>query len=179
MSTYYETDMGAGAMTTQQLDRIALEHNGRLGSHGYGYGCNKVISALAGGWSARWIATRGMGNYGDLVLQPGDRRTRALWREGKVRHAMGYGLSRCEAERLLNAYIRHALEEQVMAPLGEILADQGMVAAWCRHPGYGPDAGRADWWRAYGNLAPEMARHLSAPREHALACAVRACVAYT
>lgn len=172
MSAFYDTTMGAESMTASQLDAIAVERNGLVGSHGFGYATNGS-APLAGGWTSRWIATGGMGNYGDLVLIPTDARTRAIWREGKIRFAMGFGLSHREAERILDARIRHAGEPAVLAVIGQMLACAGCVAAARSFDRY--SSTRA-WAADYAAVLPDFAG-LSVPRTNAAVAAVLAAVA--
>jgi len=171
MSQFYDTTMGAESMTAQQLDTIAVERNGQIGSHGYGYDTNGS-AALNGGWATRWIGTQGMGNYGTLVLVPTDARTRAIWRAGKVDYAMGFGLSRMEADRVLDARIQYAMEPAVLAAVGDMLACDGCIAA-CRS--FGRYESTRRWASDYAEVLPSFAG-LSVPRTNAAVAAVLAAV---
>ena len=174
MGTFYETDKGLSGMTAMALDAIALERAGEVGSIGYGYATRGQVGPLAGGWSAQWIATGGMGNCGTLVLVPQDARTQAIAREGKVRAFMRAGLSRAQAEALHRAKARYKFELAGM--LASILACKGQTRAMLAHPRtYGPGSGRGEWLRAWGAVFGPGGLGLSAPREAELAAMVAAC----
>lgn len=174
MGTFYETDKGLSGMTAQELDAIALERGGEVGSIGYGYATRGQIDQLAGGWTAQWIATGGMGNCGTLVLVPQDARTRAIAREGKVRAFMRAGLSRAQAECLHRAKARYKFE--LAGTLASVLSSKGQTRAILAHPGtYGPGSGRGEWLRAWGAVFGPEGLGLSAPREAELAAMVSAC----
>ena len=162
MTSYYDFSMNT---TAADLDAIALTRAGRVESHGYGYEVNAVPS-LPGGWRGKWIATKGMGNYGTFVLLPTDSRTRAIWREGQITHIMGFGLSRREAVRLLDARIRFSHERDVLATLGAILACDGATAAWLTHRRRS-GADEREWFSAYADVI-----HIPAGMSHPRRCAV-------
>jgi len=174
MNKFYETDKNVGQMTIQELDAIALERNGVVGSIGYGYAARGQIGQLVGGWTARWIATGGMGNCGTLILVPQDARTRATAREGKIRAFVRAGLTRAQAECLHRAKARYKFE--LASVLASILACKGQTRAMLAHPGtYGSGSGRGDWTRAWGATFGPEGLGLSAPREAELAAMVAAC----
>lgn len=171
MTAYYETTLGANTLSAAELDRIAVEKAGIIGSHGYSYGTNGA-APLAGGWAAAWIGTRGMGNYGTLVLRPTDRRTSALWREGQIARIMSFGMSAREAVRVLDARIRHAHETPVLEAVSAMLACDGCVAAARSFDRY--DSTRS-WCADYADVLPDMAG-LSVPRINAAVAAVLAAI---
>jgi len=172
--TFYATDKGLGGMSAWDLDAIALERGGEVGSIGYGYATRGQIGQLAGGWTARWIATGGAGNCGTLVLVPQDNRTRAIAREGRVRAYMRAGLTRVQAERLHHAKARYKVE--LAGVLASVLACPGQTRAMRAHPGaYGPGSGRSEWLRAWSAVFGAAGLGLSAPREAELATMVGAC----
>ena len=172
---FYETDQGAGEMTAQALDNIALDNGGIIDSIGFGYATRGKIPELQGGWSAQWIATRGMGNCGTLVLVPLTRRTRAISKEGKIRAFMRAGLSRVQAERLHHAKVQYKFE--LLNNLAEILHCKGKTLAMLAHPkSYGPGSGRTQWDRAWGMVFGPEILEISIPRETELAKMVAACV---
>ena len=174
MGTFYETDKGLGRMSAQELDVIALERGGVVGEIGHGYATRGQIGQLAGGWTAQWVATRGTGNCGTLVLVAQDARTRAIAREGKVRAFMRAGLTRSQAECLQRAKARYKFE--LAGTLASILAFAGQTRAMLAHPrAYGPGSGRGQWLRAWGAAFGPEGLGLSAPREAELAAMVAAC----
>lgn len=175
MNNFYETDKGLSKMTAQELDAIALERGGVVGSIGFGYATCGEVGELPGGWTARWIDTRGMGNYGTLVLVPLTARARAVAREGKVRAFMHAGLSRTQAERLHRAKARY--KHELVGILADILDNPGMIRAMLAHPGtFGFGSGRSEWLRAWGDVFGPEGLGLSAPREAELAKMVKAMV---
>lgn len=169
MTSYYDFSIDS----TTDLDAIALTRAGRVASHGYGYELN-ATPALPGGWRGRWIATKGMGNYGTFVLLPTDSRTRAIWREGQITRICGFGLSRREAVRVLDARIRHALEDAVLTALGAILACDGATTAWLTHRRCSGAVER-EWFTAYADVIPALPAGMSHPRRCSLYEAVVAC----
>lgn len=171
---FYETDLGLRGMTAQELDAIALERGGRVGGIGYGYATRGRVGQLAGGWSAKWIGTGGMGNCGTLVLVPRDARTRAIAREGKILAFMREGLTRAQAERLYRAKAKYKFE--LLPVLASVLACKAKTRAMLAHPGtYGPGSGRAEWLLAWREVFGAEGLGLSAPREAELAAMVAAC----
>ena len=163
------------AFTAEELDQIALD-GGLVKRIAYGYTLRgEVDTDLPGGWSARWVDTRGMGNHGDLVLVPTDPRTRAIAREGRIRQYMAAGLNRVQAERLHHCQARYKGE---LAPvLAEVLSDPAQVRAFMAHPqSYGWGSGRSQWQDHWGGAFPgdALARYISAPREAELAKMVAA-----
>lgn len=173
MTKFYETDKGVSNMTAQELDAIALKRGGIVGSIGYGYAVPGEVGELPGGWSAQWINTQGMGNYGTLVLVPLTARARAIAREGKVRAFQHAGLSRVQAERLYRANVRYKFE--LVGLLADLLDHPAQVQAMLAHPGsYGFGSGRAAWLRSWGAVFGPEGLGLTAPREAALAQMVRA-----
>lgn len=175
MSNFYETDKGVSGMTAQELDRIALDRAGVVGSIGYGYAVPGEVGELPGGWTARWVNTQGMGNYGTLVLVPVTDRARAIAREGKIRAFERAGLSRSQAVRLYRARARYKFE--LVGLLADVLNNPGQVRAMLAHPGtYGFGSGRSEWLRSWGAVFGPDGLGLSAPREAALAQMVRAVV---
>jgi hypothetical protein len=174
MGTFYETDLGLSSMTSQELDAIALERAGIVGSIGYGYATCGEVGQLAGGWTAQWIACGGMGNCGTLVLVPQDVRTRAIAREGKVRAFMNEGLTREQAERLHHSNLRYKFE--LAGTLARVLACKAQTLAFLAHPGkYGYGSGRSKWHDAWGSVLSPEVLGLSAPREVVLAEMVAIC----
>lgn len=170
---FHDTTLGAEAMTSDQLDSIALERAGVVGSIAYGSSCCGEVGQLAGGWSARWINTQGMGNHGTLVLVATNRRTRALSKEGKIREFMAAGLARLEAELLYRANAPYKFE--LVGLLASVLGNKGQVQAMLNHPcSYGASSGRGEWQRAWGGVFGPEGLGISAPREAALAEMVKA-----
>jgi len=176
MASFYDTDLGLSGMTARQLDSVALERAGEVGSISGGYAIRGEIGQLEGGWTARWIATGGRGNCGTLILVPQDARTRAVAREGNIRAFMRAGLSRDQAERLHRANARYKFE--LASVLASVLACKGQTCAMLAHPGtYGPGSGRSQWVRAWSAAFGPEGLGLSAPREAELAAMVAACSA--
>lgn len=73
MTSFYETDLGVSSMTAHELDTIALERGGRIGSIGYGFATRGQVGQLAGGWTACWIATGWDGKSRDSDPHPDGR----------------------------------------------------------------------------------------------------------
>jgi hypothetical protein len=176
MTDFYETDFGVSAMSADELDHIA-RCGGVVGSIGGGYATTARIGQLAGGWTARWVATRGHGNEGTLVLVPTDPRTRAIAREGRLARWQRAGLTRTQAERL-DALYGTPYRDELVGRLADVLRNDAQRRALLAHPrAYGPGSGRSDWVRAWGPVFGPDGLGLSAPREAALAAMVAACAA--
>lgn len=171
MTSYY--DFSIDSATAADLDAIALTRAGRVASHGFGYELN-ATPALPGGWRGKWIATKGMGNYGTFVLLPTDHRTRALWREGQIEHMKWFGLTEREAQRLLNAGIRFTHETDVLAAIGAILSCDGATTAWLTHRRCSGAIER-EWFTAHADVIPALPAGMSHPRRCAVYEAVVAC----
>lgn len=160
----------------ERLDAAMMEQGGCLGSIGYGYTLNAKPGPLAGGWSLEWIDSRGMGNHGRAVLVPTDKRTRRLWREGKLRELVRRGLKRQWAACLLDARPRFGgmlfeQAERLGRVLSECAADPAALRAMLAHPAsYGSGSGRGEWWDRWDEVIPPSFRDTpSRPREAALA----------
>ena len=99
-NTYYDTDLGVEEMSEEELRSIALNRAGEVGSIGYGYArCGHV--ATRDGWRFIWIGTKGMGNYGSLIMKALTSENKELLREGTVRKIMAeLGISHAVASVL-------------------------------------------------------------------------------
>jgi hypothetical protein len=112
---------GTRGMTTEELDRVALESAGWLYSTGYGYACpvsNEVIPG-APEWGTRVVNTQGMGNYGDIILVGRTLRTRELLREGKKRFLVRHGVPEDVAE--VARSMQYGMEIEVASLAAEII----------------------------------------------------------
>ena len=157
-------------MTTEQIDRIAFEKGGVIGEIGYGYSTRNENLPVIGDWTAKWINTQGMGNYGTLVLVPLSSRARSVKREGIVKGWIGLGLRRKDAEILYHKNIQFKFE--LIPLLTLVLSSSSARSAYLAHPGaYGPGSGRSEWQERW---APCLESTLSAPREASLARMVQA-----
>lgn len=162
---------GIDTMSSTELDRIALEKAGVVGSYALGYALPKVEPV--GGWSSKVVSKlkKGVGDENIVILVATDRRTRFLLRKGTVAAWMRQGLSEEEAHKLYTAKI--PFRHELIPVLVEVIDNDDAVTAFLAHPGvYGPGSGRVEWLRTWGHVIPESA-HLSAPRETALAQMVR------
>lgn len=161
------TTLNTQSMTAAQLDGIALERSGVVGSIAGGTECRGEVGQLAGGWGARWINTQGLINHGTLVLSATDRRTRELSKEGKIREFMRAGLSRIQAEQLYRADVPYKFE--LIGLLGRVLADPVKIEAMQAHPRTSVGYGRVDWLRSWSAVFGPGGLGLTAHREVALA----------
>ncbi len=172
-SSFYETDLGVSQLSVAELDHIALEKGGVIGTISRNCDIRGRIGMLAGGWTAGWIGTRRSIHYGTLVLIPTDTRSWKVATEGKVRLFMRAGLTRAQAECLhrTHIYFKYELAEV----LAKVLANEGQIQALLAHPqGYGPESGRAEWKRAWSAVFGPEGLNISAPREVELARMVTA-----
>jgi hypothetical protein len=162
VAQYYDTDLGASALSKQELDQIALA-GGRIGSIGFGYACAGELPAELHGYGFKWLDTRGMGNHGYLVLTARSQRAAEYLRQGKVGQFMAdLGLGYQQADALYSACrgVRHGFEQEVLAYAVET---RECREAWARFPGAGRGVRR---WLVEWSM-PETA--LSVPRLAAVA----------
>ncbi len=175
MGQFQDVDFNVASKTVAELDHIALEDGGVVGSIGGGFACRKEPPVmLAGGWSARWINKGGVGNQGVMILVPTTSRTRTIHREGRIRRFMAAGLTYTEAESLYHADARY--KEELVGAVVWVLMDRSRVMAMMAHPGMcGPGSGRTHWQDAWGEpIFGKDGLKLSAPREAELAKMVKA-----
>ena len=162
MGTYYDTDLGAAALSQTELDEIALA-GGRVGSVGFGYACTGTLPAERFGYGFRWINTRGMGNHGSLVLVPRSQRAAEYLRQGRVRQLMAdHSLGYQQADTLYSACrgVKYGQEAEVLAYAVET---RDCRQAWAHFPGEGRGVRR---WLSEWDM-PSSA--LSVPRLSAVA----------
>lgn len=145
MGTYYATDLGATNMTVEQLDAIALR-GGKVGEIGYGHATRGKVPDRHG-YGFAWIGSRGMGNYGDLVLVARSPRAAEHLRQGKISIWMkDYGLNYQEVDSLYSIAreTRHGLEPAVLKYCAET---RDCWAAWAAAPAMATNRARARWER--------------------------------
>lgn len=168
MAQFYDETFGVEKMSAGQLDAIALA-GGQVGSIGYGYARSGNIPPLAGGWSAVWVNTAGMGNHGRLVLRPTDHRTRAIAREGAIKQYLEAGMTRQQAERYHSAAAQYKRELATLAAVA--LQDPLLQRAIGAYPEY---LGKRYWLEAWGEVIPQEFQKLTHWRLDALATLVNA-----
>lgn len=145
MSTYYATDLGASELSQADLDTIALR-GGKVGEIGYGYATRGEV-ADRHGYGFVWVNSKGMGNYGDLVLVARSKRAAEYLRQGKISIWMeAYGLSFQEADSLYSVAreTRHGFEPAVLKYCAET---RDCWAAWAAAPAMATNRSRARWER--------------------------------
>lgn len=141
MGQCYTTDLGFSSMTQAELDRLAVERCGVLGSIGYGYATHDRYSLRDNarfGWRLRVINTRGTGNCGTFVIVPSDGRTRELTRQGWIRlYQERLELSAARANVLSRAArgVGRTHEDDVIAATLDLLS-RGSKPALVRTPDF-------------------------------------------
>ena len=137
---------------------------GPLHSIGYGYTTRgKVVAGPH--WSAVWVNTQGMGNYGSLYLKPNSKEARKLVREFTIDKWVEIGLTLSQANKLYRLNTRYKYEL-----IGRIIAcinDEGVLAAFDAFPGVGPDS-HSPWYKAWEHVVEQPLEGLSWPRRAAL-----------
>ena len=154
---YYDTDLGVAHMSEEELRAIALNRAGVVGSIGYGYArCGHV--ANRDGWKFIWIDSKGMGNYGTLVMKALTPKNRELLREGRIRiimaelrcsHAVASVLHDC------GKMFRHGYQMKVL----KAALDTYENPCWDSYPGIGNGV---SGWRDRWNLSD--LKELTVPR---------------
>ena len=146
MTPFIDFDFGISNLTRDELDTIAREKAGVVGSIALGYRLAGELPERLFDYSPRWIATRGLGNHGTLILTPRSRRAADQIRIGRVEalkrdHGIDNGLAvRIEYAR---RGVQYGRERRVIACL---LANLGSPA-WQHFPGVGRGVWRwADRW---------------------------------
>lgn len=151
-----------------ELDDAALACR-PLSSIGYGYADRSETPAPQHGWRFNWIATGGMGNCGSLVLIPGDRRTWAIAREGRILRSMReLEISRSSAFALEGASrgIKYGAELRVLR--GALLLAK--CPLWVLEGAPSIGGGIGSWrtqiceWLRHSNSPHEALATLSCPR---------------
>jgi hypothetical protein len=153
MGYFYETDLGAGRMTSVELDAVA-RRGGIVGSiPSYGPARPAAIGRLDGGWTARW--KKRAGQY-VLVLVPANDRARAVAREGRVARYIRAGLSAYHAGKLDAMRISQRDKDSLLPILSYVLKDALLPGAMLAHPSllapeYPSKDGyfRSDWLREW------------------------------
>lgn len=146
MKEFYDYDFGISNLTRDELDAIAREKAGVVGSIALGYRLAGEIPERVFDYSPRWIATDGMGNHGTLILAPRSRRAAEQLRIGFVEalkrdHGIDHGLaSRIEHAR---QSVKYGRERRVI----DCLLANLDSPAWRHFPGVGRGVWRwADRW---------------------------------
>lgn len=143
---FYDYDFGISNLSRDELDAIAREKAGVVGEIGYGYRLAGELPERVYDYSPRWIATKGMGNHGTLILTPRSRRAAEQLRIGRVEalkrvHGIGHDLA-VRIERARRG-VKYGHEDRVIACLIENLGSP----AWESFPGVGRRVWRwADRW---------------------------------
>lgn len=159
----------AEEISSDELDTRVMKGEFSLWSIGYGGALNDKVPSLKWWWKAHWINTKGMGNYWELIILPGDERTSQLYGFALEQYARNKGLSPEYASVWASSKIQY--KHDVLIELARILNDSKEILAYLDYPGYGPGAHRGEWIKKWN-----MESSLSAPRQEALAKLVQACI---
>jgi hypothetical protein len=158
---FEKNSFGVENMSQRQLNEIALNKGGVVGSFSYGYDLrDHDLPEAIHGYGCRWIGTQGMGNCGTLVLTAKSAQAAEYLRQGKVKAFMErYDLSYVEADNLYDATrCSYGLEDDVI----RYALENRHNPAWKNFPG----VGRGVWNWHYDAKLPETG--LSAPRLEAV-----------
>jgi hypothetical protein len=157
MGSFYPVTLGVDSMSAAELDRIAVERAGVVGGIALGY-ATRGHAEPREGYAFGWIATRGCGNEGLLVLRGLTPEKRELLRQGRTRRLMALGATYVQAQRMDNVRARFVREEAVTrAALATYQSP-----AWDAYPGVGGGVNR--WRRRYADAFDGELEGLSAPR---------------
>ena len=150
--------------TTLEEGFTAWKKGSPLHSIGYGYTTRgKVVAGPH--WSAVWVNTQGMGNYGSLYLKPVSQESRRMVREFTIGKWIEMGLTRPKAAKLyrLDTRYKHELIGRVVAAAN----DAGTVTAFAAFPGIGQGL-HNPWYKAWEAVVDGTLEGLSWPRRAAL-----------
>ena len=163
---FYDTDFGFSTKTKKELDNIALNHNGVLGSTSYSYARPDVDDTVRHGYRAKTVGTRGMGNCGTVVLLPASREAAEMLHQGHVKSLMDeYQLEYVLADALENARkgLSYCREYYVEVAMMEFLRDSDTAKGFALF-----NTMSINKWRDFFMRDSDAVNALSAPRLEAL-----------
>lgn len=142
-------------------------------SIGYGYTCSGAVPPK-GGWKFKWVNTRGMGNHGQLVVVPGDKRTYKIYQAGMFWRAVEAGMTDTHASRW--AASKAGRKHELLGPTLSILnGPEAILIHWLAFPGIGPGL-HLPWLTAGKSINGfDATCQLSVPRMDSLADIVDDC----
>ena len=113
---YYEKNFKG--LSVKECDKIALERAGAIYSTGYGYALPRG-GEINEEYESKVIGTKGMGNYGTIILVGKTPRARRLLKEGKIRKLMSYGIRETVAKAAVS--MPYGMEKDVVRLADDIL----------------------------------------------------------
>ena len=146
MGTFSDYDSDTSDLSLQQGKELFLKTGGRLHVNSYGYSCNGKITN-GKHWGSRWVATKGTGNCGVLVLLPLSREARAFIRHHTaVRWHLEFGVSYKEACLIYDAPFKYKHEQ--IADICKALLDEKTRKPFISFPGVAPNS-HLNWLAAW------------------------------
>jgi len=163
---FCHTDLGASQMSAEELDDLALNNGGVVGTLGGTYDVRKNVSQRHG-YAFQWIGTRGGGNMGTLILKGTTPYTRQLLLEGRIKDlCKRFGVSKEEAKVITEVRAAYSHEDRVIRAAVETAG----CDAWEDYPGEGNGASR---WVQVSPLRDSL-EGMSIPRVGAVYVIVKA-----
>lgn len=138
MGTFSDYDSDLSDLSLQEGKELFLRTGGKLHVNSYGYTLNGEIRN-GKHWGSRWVATKGTGNCGVLVLLPMSKEARAFVRHHTaIRWHQEFGVSYKEACLIYDAPFRYKHEQ--IAEICKALLDETTRKPFMLFPGIGPDS---------------------------------------
>lgn len=164
--------MNLEMMTPEELDSKALLGDFELMPLTFKEHSNHSRPCLRGGWDCMWIATKGEGFRGALVMIPRDERTGDVYRQGLINYAVGLGLSLDSASKW--AKYRGKYKHELVHDLVLVSKSINLYNAFAEYPGYGLGKGRTRWLEKW-QIDKEW---MSAPRQFELNNMIQECLVH-
>jgi hypothetical protein len=158
--THYHADL-----TLEEGKRIMREQDGIIRCIANGHECRGNITP-GHHWTAKWVATRGEGNRGMLVLLPRSSDARAIARNTTIEEwEHDLRMTHRQAARLYDAPFSY--KRELKYQVADMVANPHCHQACHAFPGIGPRLRRV-WEKKWGLVVSPYTEGLSMPRVEAL-----------